>query len=92
MLLDVGAGQGYLALAAAARGHRSLAFEADPVALASLNASLAFNGFQHLVTVHQVSLGLLQTPAACLLCAVHLMQQPEEGVHNAAQCSELSTA
>ena len=53
VLLDVGAGQGYLSLAAAARGRRAVAFETDPVALASLNASLAFNGFHNLVTVHQ---------------------------------------
>ena len=54
ILVDVGAGCGYLALAAASRGHRTIAFELDRVALASFNASLVFNGFQRHVTVHQV--------------------------------------
>jgi predicted RNA methylase len=35
MLLDVGAGNGYFSLAAAARGHRAIAFELSNASLAS---------------------------------------------------------
>ena len=68
VLVDIGAGSGYLALAAASRGHRTIAFELDRVALASLNASLAFNGFHRHVTVHQVR----SHSRACSLHAVAL--------------------
>lgn len=54
MLLDIGAGQGLFSLAAAARGHRAIAFELSPNSLASFEASMAFNGFQDLITLHKV--------------------------------------
>ena len=55
VLLDIGAGQGLFSLAAAARGHRAVAFELSAKSVASMEASLAFNGYQDLVTLHQVS-------------------------------------
>ena len=54
MLLDIGAGQGLFSIAAAARGHRAIAFELSPNSLASFEASMAFNGFQDLITLHKV--------------------------------------
>ena len=48
---DVGAGYGLVTLAAAARGHRVHAFELGPASLEALEASLAHNGFEHLVQV-----------------------------------------
>ena len=55
VLLDIGAGQGLFSLAAAARGHRAVAFELSAKSVASMEASIAFNGYQDLVTLHQVS-------------------------------------
>ena len=60
VLLDIGAGQGLFSLAAAARGHRAIAFELSPNSLASFEASMAFNGFQDLITLHKVNTGHLQ--------------------------------
>lgn len=54
VLLDIGAGQGLFSLAAAARGHRAIAFELSANSLASMEASIAFNGFQDLLTLHKV--------------------------------------
>ncbi len=54
VLLDIGAGQGLFSLAAAARGHRAIAFELSANSLASMEASIAFNGFQDLLTMHKV--------------------------------------
>ena len=54
VLLDVGAGNGYFSLAAAARGHRAIAFELSNASLASFEASVAYNGFGKLVTLHKV--------------------------------------
>lgn len=65
VLVDVGAGQGFFSLAAAARGHRVIAFEASPTSLAALKASIAYNGFQDLVTVHSAVLGV-NAGAVCL--------------------------
>ncbi len=45
---------GMFSLAAAARGHKAYAFELSPKSLASLEASIEFNGFQHLITVQKV--------------------------------------
>jgi hypothetical protein len=54
VLVDVGAGVGFFALAAAARGHRSLAFETSPKHLRALRTSVARNRFQELITVRPV--------------------------------------
>ena len=54
VLLDIGAGQGLFSLAAAARGHKALAFELSAKSLASLEASIAFSSLHHLVDVHKV--------------------------------------
>jgi FkbM family methyltransferase len=57
VLVDVGAGQGFFSLAAAARGHRVIAFEASPPSLAAFKASVSYNGFHDLITVHSAALG-----------------------------------
>lgn len=54
VLLDIGAGNGYFSLAAAARGHRAIAFELSNQSLASFEASIAYNGFQDKITIHKV--------------------------------------
>ncbi len=54
VLLDVGAGSGYFSLAAAARGHRAIAFELANASLASFEASIAYNGFGRLIMLHKV--------------------------------------
>lgn len=69
MLVDIGAGIGFFSLAAAARGHRSIAFELAPASLESLQASIDYNGFQNFVTVHQVGpngvIQILYCPSEC---------------------------
>lgn len=65
VLVDVGAGQGFFSLAAAARGHRVIAFEASPASLAAFKASVRYNGFQDLVTVHSTTVGA-SSAAVCL--------------------------
>ncbi|CAL8471301.1 g10843 [Coccomyxa elongata] len=57
VLVDIGAGNGYFSLAAAARGHRVIAFELSNKSLASFEASVAYNGFDKMVTLHKVALG-----------------------------------
>lgn len=54
VLVDIGAGIGYFSLAAAARGHRAIAFELSNNSLASFEASIVYNGFQNMITVHKV--------------------------------------
>ena len=54
VLFDVGAGLGFHSLAAAARGHKAIAFELSPASLTAFNASIAFNGFGKHITLHQV--------------------------------------
>jgi len=68
VLIDVGAGQGFFSLAAAARGHRVIAFEASPASLAAFRASIEYNGFQGLITVHSAALGA-SAGAVCLQAA-----------------------
>lgn len=62
VLVDVGAGHGFFSLAAAARGHRVVAFEAAPASLAAMQASIAYNGFAPLITLHNASLGASSGP------------------------------
>lgn len=62
VLVDVGAGQGFFSLAAAARGHRVIAFEASPGSLAAFKASISYNGFEDLITVHSAAVGLTAGP------------------------------
>jgi FkbM family methyltransferase len=57
LLVDVGAGHGFFSLAAAARGHRVHAFELSNSSRAALQASVKYNGFESLVTVHPLALG-----------------------------------
>ena len=56
-LLDVGAGLGYYSLAAAARGHRVIAYEAEAAASGLFDASVAHNGFGPRVDLRRVRLG-----------------------------------
>lgn len=55
VLVDIGAGNGYFSMAAAARGHRVIAFELSNKSLASFEASVAYNGFEKMVTLHKVA-------------------------------------
>lgn len=85
---DVGAGYGLLSLAAAARGHRVHAFELGPASLEALEASLAHNGFEHLVQVcgaergqysmlHRCACMGRAAPGACVaLCSATLLLPP----------------
>lgn len=57
VLVDIGAGHGFFSLAAAARGHRVLAFETSPGSLAALKASIKYNGFEGFIDVHKAVLG-----------------------------------
>jgi len=63
VLVDVGAGNGYFSLAAAARGHDVIAFELSNASVASFEASARYNGFQKAITLHKVS---LLGPLACV--------------------------
>lgn len=68
VLLDIGAGQGLFSLAAAARGHKAIAFELSAKSLASLEASVAFSSLHHLVDVHKVILCTIDIRAAWPSC------------------------
>jgi FkbM family methyltransferase len=65
VLVDVGAGHGFFSLAAAARGHRVVAFELSAGSREALEASISYNGFGRLVTVHPLALGK-QAGSICL--------------------------
>jgi FkbM family methyltransferase len=56
-LVDVGAGLGLFSLAAAARGHRAVAFELAPQSLSALRAAVQHNGFGALVTPLAAAVG-----------------------------------
>jgi hypothetical protein len=71
VLVDVGAGHGFFSLAAAARGHRVIAFETAPGSLAAFKASIAYNGFGSLIELRNTVLGA----AAGKVC---LQQQDED--------------
>ena len=75
VLLDIGAGQGLFSLAAAARGHKALAFELSAKSLASLEASVAFSSLHHLVDVHKVCFADLAVGhyQGSLLCHAYLI-------------------
>ncbi|KAK9806068.1 hypothetical protein WJX72_000034 [[Myrmecia] bisecta] len=60
VLLDIGAGIGFFSLAAAARGHRAIAFELSPNSADTFERSIEYNGFQHLVALHKVALGAVE--------------------------------
>lgn len=62
--MDIGAGVGFFSLAAAARGHRSLAFETSPKHLRALRTSVARNRFQELITLRPVQMGA-SSPSFC---------------------------
>lgn len=85
VLVDVGAGQGFFSLAAAARGHRVIAFEASPTSLAALKAGIAYNGFGDLISVHNTPLGA--TPGA-----VCLQQADRHGCPGAAAAAKLAAS
>ncbi|KAK9792043.1 hypothetical protein WJX73_001872 [Symbiochloris irregularis] len=57
VLVDIGAGGGLFSLAAAARGHKAVAFELGERSASALAASVVFNGFEDLVKLHKVALG-----------------------------------
>mmetsp|Transcript_10132 Transcript_10132/g.30353 ORF Transcript_10132/g.30353 Transcript_10132/m.30353 type:complete len:836 (-) Transcript_10132:2926-5433(-) len=66
VLLDIGAGLGLFTLSAAARGHRVIALEASPPSGEALQASLAFNGWNKLVSVHRLPAGAVDGHPVCL--------------------------
>ena len=63
--LDIGAGVGLYSLAAAARGHRVFASELAERSAALLAESVRANGFERLVTVHNVTVGA-EAGTACV--------------------------
>ena len=63
LFVDVGAGLGYYALAAAASGHAVLALEPDAKALSLLSAAAWANRLAPLVAVSAAALGAPQSPA-----------------------------
>eukprot|EP00878_Enallax_costatus_P018487 GHUV01019462.1.p1 GENE.GHUV01019462.1~~GHUV01019462.1.p1 ORF type:complete len:712 (+),score=229.78 GHUV01019462.1:1971-4106(+) len=65
VLVDIGAGHGFFSLAAAARGHRVVAFETSAGSLSAFKASIAYNGFGGLIDVQEAVLGA-QAGTACL--------------------------
>lgn len=83
VLLDIGAGQGIFSLMAAARGHRVIAMEASPRSLEPFLASIAYSGFDRLVTVHRQPAGAADGQPACL---------ERSGVYDAAVARGYSTA
>eukprot|EP00241_Pyramimonas_parkeae_P000729 CAMPEP_0114247346 /NCGR_PEP_ID=MMETSP0058-20121206/12974_1 /TAXON_ID=36894 /ORGANISM="Pyramimonas parkeae, CCMP726" /LENGTH=1002 /DNA_ID=CAMNT_0001360647 /DNA_START=399 /DNA_END=3407 /DNA_ORIENTATION=+ len=64
VLVDVGAGVGFFSLAAAARGHKAVAFETRPKHVRAIRASVKQNGFKELLSVHNTPLGS-DSPAFC---------------------------
>ena len=90
VLLDVGAGNGYFSLAAAARGHDVIAFELSNTSLASFEASAKYNGFQKAITLHKVSSpspGMLPSTSSEVSNNLPAPSQPEE-LHLAAECHQ----
>lgn len=57
ILVDIGAGNGFFSLAAAARGHNVIAFEASGPSIAAFSSSIVYNGFEARVRVYNVTLG-----------------------------------
>lgn len=82
VLVDVGAGHGFFSLAAAAGGHRVVAFETSPGSLAAFKASIAYNGFGSLIDLRSTVLGA----APGTVC----LQQHDESV--AAQKADAASA
>eukprot|EP00803_Ostreobium_quekettii_P009414 evm.model.scf_1171.5 EVM.evm.TU.scf_1171.5 scf_1171:27804-30200(+) len=75
VFVDVGAGLGLFSLAAAARGHRAIAFEASASSLPALRASVEANGFQDLLDVHPMPLGH-RNESACLDHPLQALRAP----------------
>ncbi|PNG99511.1 hypothetical protein TSOC_014706, partial [Tetrabaena socialis] len=57
VLVDLSAGPGFFSLAAAARGHRVVAFESSARSIEAFSAAVLYNGFQDRVRLYNVSLG-----------------------------------
>ncbi len=75
VFVDVGAGEGFFSLAAAARGHRVIAFESSPPSLEALRASISYNGFGRLIeVVTNVTLGAQRET----LCIGQQQQQQQQ--------------
>jgi hypothetical protein len=79
----VGAGHGFFSLAAAARGHRVIAFETAPGSLAAFKASIAYNGFGSLIELRNTVLGA----TAGEVC---LQQQDEQATAAAGATSDVA--
>lgn len=76
-LVDIGAGIGMFSLAAASRGHPVIAFEQANNSLQSFQASIDYNGFGKLITLHQVPFSddASSYSSACSCCNVFLLFQ-----------------
>ncbi|GAX86335.1 hypothetical protein CEUSTIGMA_g13747.t1 [Chlamydomonas eustigma] len=96
-LVDVGAGQGLFSLAAAARGHRSIAVEASDPSSSAMLASAAQNKFEGLLELHAVPLGARSETICVQRRGRHGLQDAADvdirrgygspDVHNAEQCA-----
>lgn len=63
--VDVAAGLGFFSLAAAASGHRVLAFETSPKNVDALTASVKYNKFGSLIDFYKVDPGALAADLSC---------------------------
>ncbi|GIL46724.1 hypothetical protein Vafri_3637 [Volvox africanus] len=57
VLVDVSAGTGFFSLAAAARGHKVVAFETSARSIEAFSTSIVYNGFEDRIRLYNVSLG-----------------------------------
>ncbi|GLC37790.1 hypothetical protein PLESTB_001477000 [Pleodorina starrii] len=57
VLVDVSAGGGFFSLAAAARGHKVVAFETSARSIEAFTTSVIYNGFEDRIRLYNVSLG-----------------------------------
>ena len=67
VFLDIGAGIGFFSLTAASRGQQVHAFELASKSIASIQASIEYNGFGELITLRQVGpWQCSQPPPSCI--------------------------
>lgn len=65
VFVDIAAGLGYFSLAAAAYGHRTIAFETLPKNLDAFMESIEYNQFGSVINIHKVELGTLSSGFQC---------------------------
>lgn len=89
VLVDVGAGHGFFSLAAAARGHHVVAFESSTGSLAAFKASIAYNGFDSAIELHEREVLGATSGAICLQW--QWQQQQEQEQQSSAQPDEVES-